>query len=196
MNDRGLKLDDGKLRYDLLDDNAEAEKVAVLSYGAVKYEPHNWKHLQDAVDRYYSAFRRHTVARRSGEVLDPETRLHHLAHAACCLDFLLGIELATPEGQALVKTLPERLAYALARAHEIRAQRLGALLIEPPTWLWVATTMKGLVVGEGYTDSRQEAQSDANAALRKRRLKRGKIQLSERSSAGVVAHAPEESVDS
>ncbi len=118
---RGLKLDDGKLAYDLIDEPAEAEMVAVLTFGSVKYDPGNWKHVEPR--RYVAAARRHIACYRMGEELDPETGLHHLACASCCIHFVLALALASPRGQKLAQSLPTRLARALVVARKLRAQR-------------------------------------------------------------------------
>jgi len=119
----GLKYDGGKLDFSLVDDDAEAETAAVLTYGATKYEPGNWSKVDGAGDRYYAALRRHLHAFRKGETLDRETKLHHLAHAACCVHFLLGLDLlANPD---LLASLEDRMAFALDAAREIRAKRLA-----------------------------------------------------------------------
>lgn len=84
------KHDHGKLRYDLVDDTAHAAMVDVLTFGAVKYAPHGWRRVPEKRDRYYAAAQRHLAAWRRGEGRDPESGLPHLAHAACCLHFLLA----------------------------------------------------------------------------------------------------------
>lgn len=96
----GKKFDVGKLRYDLVDDNAESAMVEILTYGATPkedggkgYGDNNWKFVPDGENRYFAALRRHLAAWRMGEVSDPETGKSHLAHAACCLHFLLAMEL-------------------------------------------------------------------------------------------------------
>ena len=66
--------------------------VKVLTYGAKKYAPENWRKVQDPQDRYFAAAMRHLVARRDGQKLDPESGLPHLAHAACCILFMLELE--------------------------------------------------------------------------------------------------------
>lgn len=85
----GRKDDGDKLRYDLLPLEAERLVVAVLTYGAQKYAPDNWRVVPDARARYHAAARRHLAAWASGEKLDPESGHPHLAHAVCCLMFLL-----------------------------------------------------------------------------------------------------------
>ncbi len=87
----GRKDDGGKPRWDLLPWGAVEQIVKVLDYGAKKYEPHNWKKLENPDERYFSAALRHLVAWRGGERLDPESKLPHLAHAACSILFLLAL---------------------------------------------------------------------------------------------------------
>jgi hypothetical protein len=88
----GLKYDGGKIRYSLLPAGAVAEVVQVLEFGARKYAPDNWKHVPDARTRYYDASMRHIDAWWNGERLDAETNLPHLAHAVCCLLFLMWFD--------------------------------------------------------------------------------------------------------
>jgi hypothetical protein len=84
----GRKFDGGKLRYGLTPPLAFAEMVKVLTFGAEKYEPDNWKHVPESKIRYFDALERHIWAWKMGEQIDPESDIHHLAHAMCCLAFL------------------------------------------------------------------------------------------------------------
>jgi hypothetical protein len=85
----GIKFDDKKLRYDLLPVEPIEDLVKVLTYGANKYRPDNWKKVEPYNDRYYAAAMRHLQAWRRGEMQDKESGLPHLAHALCCIVFLL-----------------------------------------------------------------------------------------------------------
>lgn len=87
----GQKHDQGKPQWNLLPWVALAEVVEVLTFGAVKYAPENWRHVADPINRYSAAALRHISAFMRGEERDPETGLHHLAHATCCLLFLLEL---------------------------------------------------------------------------------------------------------
>lgn len=98
MKPDGRKDDAGKPRWGLLPWRALGSVVDVLTYGAKKYAPHNWQKVPEARERYEDALERHLVAWRLGENVDPESGLPHLAHAACCLLFLLAFELH-PEGK-------------------------------------------------------------------------------------------------
>lgn len=84
----GRKFDGGKLQYGLLPPLALKATVEILTFGAEKYEPDNWKHVPDSLNRYFDAAQRHMWAFKEGETIDPESGKHHLAHALCCLMFL------------------------------------------------------------------------------------------------------------
>lgn len=94
----GVKYDGHKERWDLLPFQVVGEVVKVLTVGAVKYAPDNWKYVPEGPRRYFAACIRHMTAWQSGEKMDKETGLSHLAHAICCLVFMLWWELnGTPE---------------------------------------------------------------------------------------------------
>lgn len=84
----GRKFDGGKLQYGLLPPAALKATVEILTFGAEKYEPDNWKYVPDSKRRYFDAAMRHLWAWKAGEKDDPETGKNHIAHAMCCLMFL------------------------------------------------------------------------------------------------------------
>ena len=88
----GVKFDQEKPRWDLLELSLIEPAVRVLTMGASKYAPENWKHVPDAKARYFAALMRHLTAWQSGEAMDPESGESHLAHAICCLVFLTWFE--------------------------------------------------------------------------------------------------------
>lgn len=88
----GLKTDTGKPRWSLVPYDALLEIVKVLTFGATKYADNNWQHVDNHEDRYFSAMLRHLTAWKNGQRTDDETGLSHLAHAGCCLLFLLWFE--------------------------------------------------------------------------------------------------------
>ena len=88
----GRKDDSAKLRWDLLPPDATEEIVKVLMFGAQKYGDYNWARGMKW-SRMFAALMRHMWAWWRGEGRDPETGLTHLAHAGCCLLFLLSYEL-------------------------------------------------------------------------------------------------------
>lgn len=87
----GRKDDSGKLPMHLLPPDALNEIARVLDFGAKKYAPRNWEKGM-AWSRPYAALIRHMFAWWSGEKTDPETGISHLAHAGCCILFLLAYE--------------------------------------------------------------------------------------------------------
>lgn len=87
----GVKHDEGKPRMDLLPPEALREIAAVLAMGAQKYDAHNWR-KGFAYSRLIAAALRHLFAWVGGENKDPESGKSHLAHAACCLMFLITFE--------------------------------------------------------------------------------------------------------
>jgi len=90
MPTEGVKHDEGKLDLTLIPPALLEEVAKVLMHGAAKYDRHNWVKVPDAECRYAAAMLRHIHAWQKGEILDPESRCHHLAHAACCIAFLLA----------------------------------------------------------------------------------------------------------
>lgn len=90
----GIKYDLDKPQMYLLPPRATLEVGKVLTYGAHKYSPENWKLLDNLQERYTSACLRHILAEMTGEENDEETNLSHLAHAICCLMFKLEVRLS------------------------------------------------------------------------------------------------------
>jgi hypothetical protein len=92
MSNKFIKHDTLKTRWHLFPLNALQEVMNVISFGAMKYKPNNWQKVDD-INRYYDAALRHIFAWKNGEQEDSESYLHPLAHAACCLIFIISIEL-------------------------------------------------------------------------------------------------------
>ncbi len=84
---QGVKYDGEKPKWSLIPKGVLAQVVEVLTYGSKKYTPDNWMYVEKS--RYYDALLRHVDAFHNGEKLDPETGKHHLAHALCCLMYML-----------------------------------------------------------------------------------------------------------
>lgn len=95
---KGMKFDQGKIDYTLLPWAGVEEVVKVLEFGAQKYARDNWRHVNNAQNRYLAAAFRHMIAYSQGEVNDQETGLSHLAHANCCLLFLLALHKEPQDG--------------------------------------------------------------------------------------------------
>lgn len=92
----GTKHDSGKPQMSLLDPLWLEGVASVLTFGATKYDAHNWrkgfKH-----SRLLDAVLRHINAHNKGEVIDPESNLHHLLHASCGLMMLYNMTVLRPE---------------------------------------------------------------------------------------------------
>lgn len=86
-----LKYDDHKAPMSLLSSEALHQTAMVLAFGKQKYAAHNWRGGFEW-SRPLSAALRHILAFQDGEDRDPESGLSHLAHAMCCLMFLLEFE--------------------------------------------------------------------------------------------------------
>ena len=88
------KKDEGKNRLDLvypilIEQVGRVRTFAVTSkYG----DPENWKTIDNLISRYTAAAMRHFEAWRSGEKVDKESGLSHLAHCACNIMFLMEWE--------------------------------------------------------------------------------------------------------
>ena len=92
----GRKFDQDKADWTLMPWRALKIVCRVLAKGALKYAPNNWKYVEGRDKRYRAAALRHVIDdciafQEEDEVglLDPETQIEHLAHAVCCLLFLL-----------------------------------------------------------------------------------------------------------
>ncbi|MEY8688401.1 MAG: dATP/dGTP diphosphohydrolase domain-containing protein [Leptothrix sp. (in: b-proteobacteria)] len=81
----GAKLDAGKQRPGLVLGafaHALQAVTAVGTYGAKKYSPNGWLHVDSGLERYTDAMLRHQLAELGGEKYDPDTGIAHAAHAA------------------------------------------------------------------------------------------------------------------
>jgi hypothetical protein len=86
-----VKHDGDKAPMNLLSREALEQTAMVMAFGKEKYAAHNWR-KGFAWSRPLSAAMRHLMAFNDGEDKDPESGLSHLAHAACCIMFLLEFE--------------------------------------------------------------------------------------------------------
>lgn len=84
-SEAGAKLDAGKNRLGLVlfgFARALQEVGKVGTYGANKYTDSGWVDVPDGERRYTDAMLRHLLREATGEERDPDTSLHHAAHAA------------------------------------------------------------------------------------------------------------------
>jgi hypothetical protein len=91
FSDSAVKHDDNKPPMNLLSREALEQTAMVMAFGKEKYAAHNWR-KGFAWSRPLSAAIRHIIAFNDGEDKDSESGLSHLAHAACCIMFLLEFE--------------------------------------------------------------------------------------------------------
>lgn len=89
----GRKDDKGKLRYSLIPWQVLEGLASVLTFGAKKYAPNNWKVLVDPEERYEDAMWRHIMEYKKGERLDSDSKLPHLWHAVTNLAFLIYFDI-------------------------------------------------------------------------------------------------------
>lgn len=84
------KYDGTKPRVDLVPSSLTLEVGKVLTFGAEKYNAHNWR-SEGGLEwsRLYAAAQRHLLAWNDGETFDEESGLNHLSHAASNIAFLL-----------------------------------------------------------------------------------------------------------
>lgn len=102
MSGKAIKFDGEKPRMELLPMEALEEISKVLTFGAKKYTTqgengeidgaNNWR-LGFAWGRLQGSLLRHMSKFQQGEDIDPESGLPHLAHAGCCILFLLSHQL-------------------------------------------------------------------------------------------------------
>lgn len=88
-----MKYDHGKPRMELLPLKPLYEIAKVLTYGAEKYAPNNWKKTKNAKERYIGAMLRHLTDMQEGNKFDKESGLLHAAHVACNALFILYFEM-------------------------------------------------------------------------------------------------------
>jgi hypothetical protein len=97
----GTKLDNGKVRLDLIPPEFIFAVGEILTFGADKYGVRNWEQGMKW-GRVFGALMRHMWAWWGGKGptsksfifgdLDNETERSHLWHAACCIAFLVAYE--------------------------------------------------------------------------------------------------------
>ncbi len=97
MEHKGLRYNNGKLRYDLVHPFAHEEMVKVLTMGAEKYDSRNWE-AGMLWSNVISSLKRHIAAIEKGEDFDKESGLLHAAHVACNAHFLTAYYKIYPQG--------------------------------------------------------------------------------------------------
>lgn len=83
----GTKYDGDKPRMDLLDPTFTIGVSEVLTFGARKYAPDNWRN-GIKFSRLIASLHRHLASIQAGEDIDPESGLPHIYHLGCNVQFL------------------------------------------------------------------------------------------------------------
>ena len=85
---QAMRFNYGKLQLSMVPPSLAAYCAAPLMYGAIKYERDNWRRgfnwtsIIDSLQRHLDQF-------KIGEDFDQESKLHHMAHVACNVAFLI-----------------------------------------------------------------------------------------------------------
>ncbi|MDD2402326.1 MAG: DUF5664 domain-containing protein [Clostridia bacterium] len=103
-----IKFDETKPRMDLIPAKPIFALARVLTFGAIKYGDRNWE-VGMMWGRLFAAALRHLWAWWGGESKDPETGESHLAHALCCIVFLMEYEETHPgfDDRPFLSNLPQ-----------------------------------------------------------------------------------------
>lgn len=86
-----VKFDGDKLRPDLIPVSATEALAEVLTFGARKYKPNNWRNCTD-LGRYRGALGRHLLDYDKGETHDKDSGMPHLWHALTNIAFLIELD--------------------------------------------------------------------------------------------------------
>ena len=87
----GTKFDQDKNRVDLVPPELIEGIGWILTFGAKKYDDHNWR-KGIKYSRVLGALMRHLMAYSRGEKIDPESGMPHLWHMGCNLAFLITFD--------------------------------------------------------------------------------------------------------
>lgn len=83
------RIGDTKVRLSLVPGPAVIAIAKVMTLGAKKYGPYNWRQNKVRRTVYLEAALRHILAALDGEDADPESGQMHEAHAASCMAIIL-----------------------------------------------------------------------------------------------------------
>jgi Domain of unknown function (DUF5664) len=88
MANEALRYNDNKLWLSIVPTSISRYIAAVMEFGAKKYAKHNWRRGFEWTS-ILNSLERHLTAWKDGEDHDPESGLHHLAHVATNVSFLI-----------------------------------------------------------------------------------------------------------
>ncbi len=95
--DKGLRFNEGKIRYDLITPYALEQLASVLTKGAEKYAERNWE-LGMSWSKVIASLERHLQKFKSGEDFDQESGLLHVSHLLTNALFLAEYYKIYPQG--------------------------------------------------------------------------------------------------
>ena len=95
--DKGLRFNEGKTRYDLIPTFAQEQYAKVLTKGAEKYAERNWEKGM-RWSKVLASLERHLQAIKRGEDYDSETGLLHSAHVMTNAAFITEYYKIYPQG--------------------------------------------------------------------------------------------------
>lgn len=104
--EQGMRYNQDKLQWSLVDFKSFEPMVRVLEFGAKKYAAHNWKKGLKVTQTMESLYR-HLFALQSGEDIDPESGLPHIGHIQCNVMFLAHMLLNRPDMDDRYKEEPK-----------------------------------------------------------------------------------------
>ena len=87
MAEQGLRYNEGKRQWSLVDFDSFEDMVKVLTFGMEKYDKFNWKKGLPVTEICESMLR-HIFAYLQGEDVDPESGINHIGHIQCNAMFL------------------------------------------------------------------------------------------------------------
>ena len=96
MSEKGLRFNEGKLKWSYVSWKALEPMVRVLMFGAEKYTPFNWQKGLSCVECTESLLR-HLHSMLEGEKIDKESNLPHIGHVLCNAMFISFMLIFRPE---------------------------------------------------------------------------------------------------
>lgn len=94
---KDMKFDEGKPRVELIEPEFIMNMGRVMGHGAKKYREQSWKtDVANPAQRYLGAALRHLLDAAAGKLIDDDSGLPTLSHAACSV-MMLQYHLTRPE---------------------------------------------------------------------------------------------------
>ena len=81
-SEKALRYNEGKPKWSLVHYKSLEPMIRVLEFGALKYEPENWKKSMD-LKEILNSMQRHLAKLMDGEEVDSESGISHMGHIQC-----------------------------------------------------------------------------------------------------------------